>query len=33
MSKQLAIPTAQIATTLDVSPELVEEVLLRHLGE
>lgn len=33
MSQQLAVPMAQIATTLDVSPELVEEVLLRHLGE
>ena len=33
MSQQLAMPTAQIATALDVSVEVVEEVLLRHLGE
>ena len=30
MSRQLAMPTAQIATALDVSVEVVEDILLHH---
>jgi len=33
MSQQLAMPTAQIATALDVSAAVVEEVLLRRVGK
>jgi len=33
MSQQLAMSTAQIATALDVSVEIVEEVLLRRVGK